>query len=149
MTAGTLYTSLGIAVGNTLEALVGAYIINTWAGGREAFDTPLGVAKFAASCFAPATVISATIGIATLSVAGFAQLVRSEHHLGDVVDGRFRGRAGDHARARVVGDRAAARVAVAGAGAIGAGLSRGHRRRAVCVQPADRAGRHPHAARVL
>jgi len=73
MTAGTLYTSLGIAVGNTLEALVGAYIINNWAGGRAAFDTPLGVAKFAASCFAPATVISATIGIATLSIAGLAE----------------------------------------------------------------------------
>jgi two-component sensor histidine kinase/integral membrane sensor domain MASE1 len=73
MTAGTLYTSLGIAVGNALEALVGAYIINNWAGGREAFESPWGVAKFVASSFAPATVISATVGIATLSIAGLAQ----------------------------------------------------------------------------
>src|SRR5439155_23491481 len=31
-------TSVGIAVGNTLEAVVGAYLVTKFAGGRDAFD---------------------------------------------------------------------------------------------------------------
>jgi len=72
MTAGTIITSLGIAVGNTLEAVVTAHIVNRWAGGQEVFDTPLNVAKFACACFTSGTVISATLGVTTLSLAGFA-----------------------------------------------------------------------------
>ena len=71
-TAGTLETSALIALGNTLEAAVGGFLIERWAGGRAAFCTPAGVAKFALVSVGPATVISASIGVATLSVAGFA-----------------------------------------------------------------------------
>ena len=71
-TAGTLETSALIAVGNTLEAVVGGLLIRHWAGGRETFRTPAGVAKFALVVVGPATVISATVGVVTLSVAGFA-----------------------------------------------------------------------------
>jgi len=39
-TAGTVGTSLGIATGNTLEALLGAYLVNRYANGRDAFDRP-------------------------------------------------------------------------------------------------------------
>jgi hypothetical protein len=35
-TTGSLSTSLAIAAGNTLEALVGAYLVNRFAGGRSA-----------------------------------------------------------------------------------------------------------------
>src|SRR5437867_9187210 len=38
LTAGTPLTSMGIAAGNTLEALLGAYLVNRWAGGRSSFD---------------------------------------------------------------------------------------------------------------
>src|SRR5205823_1596682 len=37
-TAGNLATSLGIAIGNTLEAVCGAWLINGFAGGVHAFD---------------------------------------------------------------------------------------------------------------
>src|SRR5713101_3901348 len=39
-TAGSAATSIGIAAGNTLEGLVGAYLVNEFAGGRHAFDRP-------------------------------------------------------------------------------------------------------------
>ncbi|MEJ2433572.1 MAG: MASE1 domain-containing protein, partial [Pseudolabrys sp.] len=42
--AGTLQSSAAIAVGNTLEAVVGGFLIGRWAGGREVFGTALGVA---------------------------------------------------------------------------------------------------------
>src|SRR5574341_1393825 len=37
-TYGTGWTSLGIATGNTLEGLVGAYLVNRYAHGRNLFD---------------------------------------------------------------------------------------------------------------
>src|SRR6266702_1092662 len=46
-TAGSVGTSLAIATGNTLESLVGAYLINRWSDGRSTFDTPAGVARYA------------------------------------------------------------------------------------------------------
>src|SRR5574341_2561055 len=36
-TAGTVATTFGIATGNTLEGLVGAALVERWAGGRRAF----------------------------------------------------------------------------------------------------------------
>src|SRR5439155_975986 len=39
-TAGTVATSLGIAAGNTLEGLTGAYLVNRFAGGIHAFERP-------------------------------------------------------------------------------------------------------------
>ncbi len=71
-TAGTLETSAILALGNTLEAVVGGFLIARWSGGVDTFASPAGVAKFAAISFAPATVISATIGVVTLGVAGLA-----------------------------------------------------------------------------
>ena len=71
-TAGTLETSACIALGNTLEGVVGGYLIERWSGGRETFTSPLRVAKFALVAVGPGTIISATIGLVTLSVAGLA-----------------------------------------------------------------------------
>jgi two-component sensor histidine kinase len=71
-TAGSLATSLAIAGGNTLECLLGAYLVNRWSHGQQTFDTPGGVARFALICFMPSTVVSATIGVVSLSLAGFA-----------------------------------------------------------------------------
>jgi PAS domain S-box-containing protein len=71
-TAGTYETSAAIALGNTLEGVVGGFLIERWSGGRETFASPLRVAKFALVSVGPATVISATVGVVTLSVAGFA-----------------------------------------------------------------------------
>jgi PAS domain S-box-containing protein len=71
-TAGTLETSAVIAAGNTLEAVVGGFLIGRWSGGARTFSTPAQVAKFALVCVGPATVVSASIGVTTLCVAGFA-----------------------------------------------------------------------------
>jgi PAS domain S-box-containing protein len=71
-TAGSLSTSGLIAVGNTLEGLIGGWLVNRWSNGRNTFDTPTGVAKFALISLAPGTMVSATIGVTTLSVAGYA-----------------------------------------------------------------------------
>ena len=72
ITAGTVATSIAIAAGNALEALVGALLMSRWAQGRDAFETPLGIAKFAAVVLCAATPVSATIGVGALSLAGFA-----------------------------------------------------------------------------
>jgi integral membrane sensor domain MASE1 len=40
-------TSFSIATGNSLEAFLGAFILNKWLAGPSAFESPLGIAKFA------------------------------------------------------------------------------------------------------
>jgi two-component sensor histidine kinase len=70
-TAGSISTSLAIATGNALESLVGAYLINRYSNGRSTFDTPAGVARFVLICLL-ATMISATFGVGSLSLAGYA-----------------------------------------------------------------------------
>ena len=67
-TSGSLATSAAIAAGNTLESVVGAYLIHRWSHGVNTFDTPAGVGRFAAICFV-STAISATIGVFSLSLA--------------------------------------------------------------------------------
>lgn len=71
-TAGSFATSIAIAAGNSLEALVGAALVNRWSGGLRTFDTPAGVARFALIASVPATMISATIGAGSLALAGYA-----------------------------------------------------------------------------
>jgi len=70
-TAGSVATSLAIAMGNTLESAVGAYLINRWSHGVGTFETPAGVGRFAATCLVT-TPIAATTGVVSLSAAGFA-----------------------------------------------------------------------------
>ncbi|HYV33338.1 MAG TPA: MASE1 domain-containing protein, partial [Candidatus Limnocylindria bacterium] len=71
-TSGLVATSVGIAIGNSAEALLGAYLINKYALGREAFKRPQSVFKFAAlaATFGPAA--AATIGVTTLVLGGLA-----------------------------------------------------------------------------
>jgi len=71
-TAGSAATSIGIAIGNTLEGLVGAYLINRFAGGRNAFDRPVDIFKFAGLAGMLSTTVSPTFGVTSLSLAGFA-----------------------------------------------------------------------------
>jgi signal transduction histidine kinase len=71
-TAGSLATSAGIAAGNTLEGLVGAWLVNRFAGGRDAISRPRDILKFIALAAGLSTIVSATIGVTTLSIAGFA-----------------------------------------------------------------------------
>src|SRR5262245_26876789 len=73
LTAGSVFTSLAIAGGNTLEAVIACYLVRRWEGGEQVFDTPIGVAKFALISLA-ASVVSATIGVSSLTVAGYAEV---------------------------------------------------------------------------
>jgi PAS domain S-box-containing protein len=66
----TGWLSLAIGCGNTLEALVGVWLLRTFAGGVEAFRTPPGIAKFAIIMCGLATPISATIGVIALALSG-------------------------------------------------------------------------------
>src|SRR3954467_15879252 len=46
ITAGSLAISIAIGIGNTLEGLIGAWLVNRWCSGRACFATPVGVARF-------------------------------------------------------------------------------------------------------
>jgi len=70
-TAGTVLSSLGIAIGNTLEAVVGVWLVQQIANGVRAFDHAYDVFRFALA-LAISTVISASIGVTSLALCGFA-----------------------------------------------------------------------------
>ncbi|HVV74200.1 MAG TPA: MASE1 domain-containing protein [Verrucomicrobiae bacterium] len=72
-TQGTALTSLGIAAGNTLEALAGAYLVNRFAGGKMAFDRTRTLFRFMAVAAVASTCISATLGSSALCLTGFAR----------------------------------------------------------------------------
>jgi len=72
-TEGTVATSLGIAAGNTLEGLTGAYLVNRFAGGTHAFDRPQDILKLAVLAGTISTMVSATVGVTSLSLGGFAK----------------------------------------------------------------------------
>jgi signal transduction histidine kinase len=72
-TAGSVATAIAIATGNSLEAVVGAYLINRWSSGCNTFSTPNSVAKFALICFVIATPISASTGLTSLATAGYIE----------------------------------------------------------------------------
>ncbi len=71
-TAGSALTSLGIAGGNTLEALLGAYLVRRFARGAAAFERTQEIFKVAALAAVGSTAVSATIGVASLVLTGYA-----------------------------------------------------------------------------
>jgi diguanylate cyclase (GGDEF)-like protein len=71
-TVGTFLTSLGIATGNTLEGLVGAYLVTRFANGRNAFERGTDTFKFAILAGTVSTAVAATFGVTSLSLGGFA-----------------------------------------------------------------------------
>jgi PAS domain S-box-containing protein len=70
--AGSAATSLGIAGGNTLEAVLGAYLVQRFANGRDAFKRPVTIFAFALGAGLAATAVSATIGVTSLALGGYA-----------------------------------------------------------------------------
>src|SRR6516225_8752571 len=59
ITFGSIATSLAIAIGSTLEAVLTASLVRRWCT-QEPFGSPTRVAIFSGVTFAPGTVISAT-----------------------------------------------------------------------------------------
>jgi two-component sensor histidine kinase len=74
-TFGSISTSLAIAVGNTLEGAVAAWLVHKWCTRTGPFESPARVAIFAALTLAPGTMISATVGVGSLVLAGYANSV--------------------------------------------------------------------------
>ncbi|HEX4546312.1 MAG TPA: MASE1 domain-containing protein [Candidatus Acidoferrum sp.] len=78
-TAGSALTSMGIAGGNTLEGLLASYLVTRYANGRLAFEKTWDVLRFALYAGIMSTAVSATIGVTSLTLGGFAS--RSEFGL--------------------------------------------------------------------
>jgi len=72
-TQGSLATTLGIATGNTLEALLAAWGINRFANGARAFERARNTFKFVLIAAVLSTVVSATFGVTSLTLTGFAE----------------------------------------------------------------------------
>jgi diguanylate cyclase (GGDEF)-like protein len=71
-TTGALPTSLGIALGRTVEAVLAAHLV-TRAGGREAFGRPQRVLRFAVLAAGLSTAVGASLGLAALALGGHLQ----------------------------------------------------------------------------
>ena len=71
-THGTAATCAGIATGNTLEALAGAWLVRRYAHGRDALFSGLDAFRFTALAALLATAISATLGVLSVTLAGDA-----------------------------------------------------------------------------
>jgi signal transduction histidine kinase/CheY-like chemotaxis protein len=71
-TAGSVPSSLGIAFGNMLEAVAGAFLVTRFAGGLAAFDRAQDILRFSLLAGLTSTTISATIGVTSLVLSGDA-----------------------------------------------------------------------------
>jgi signal transduction histidine kinase/CheY-like chemotaxis protein len=69
-TAGSVATSLGVAVGNTLEAVLAVTLVERFAGGRAAFTTPTRILRFMLLGALLSPTVSATIGVLSLTLGG-------------------------------------------------------------------------------
>jgi len=76
-TAGSVATSFGIAAGNTLEAVVGAYLVGRYARGRHAFERSHDTFRYAAFAALGSTTISASVGVGSLALGGFLDPART------------------------------------------------------------------------
>ncbi len=71
-TTHSAISSLSVATGNTLEGLLGAYLVTKFASGRKAFEHYQSLLKFAFWAAAVSTAVSATAGTLTLCLARLA-----------------------------------------------------------------------------
>ena len=72
-TTGGLVAALAIATGNTLEAVVGAWLVERWAHGRQAFSSGATAIRYAILTALGATILSATLGVLALAAKGLAE----------------------------------------------------------------------------
>jgi len=71
-TAGSTVSSLAIATGNTLEGLIGALLVNYVANGRRCFAQQGDTLKFVLLAAVCSTAVSATFGVTSLALGGYA-----------------------------------------------------------------------------
>jgi len=71
-TSGDLSSSVGIAIGNTLEALAGSYLVRRFAGGARFMSRSGDVFRFVFFGALLASTISAVVGVTSLALRGMA-----------------------------------------------------------------------------
>src|SRR6266568_3618917 len=69
-TTGAVLPSIGIAIGNTAEGLLGSYLVNRFARGGRVFDRVRDIVRFTALAALVSTTLSAAIGVTSLAVGG-------------------------------------------------------------------------------
>jgi diguanylate cyclase (GGDEF)-like protein len=69
-TTGAVLPSIGIAVGNTVEGLLGSYLVNRFARGGRVFDRVRDIFRFTVLAALLSTTVSATIGVVSLATGG-------------------------------------------------------------------------------
>src|SRR5204863_121058 len=69
-TTGHLSSSVAIAAGNTLEGVIGALLVHRFARGCRAFERPQDVFKYVILAGLLATLVSPTVGVTSLALAG-------------------------------------------------------------------------------
>lgn len=72
-TAGPMWTSTTIALGNTLEAVIGVALVQRFAGGAVCFDRSHTLFWFVVCAGVLGTAVSASVGVVTLVLSGNAQ----------------------------------------------------------------------------
>ena len=72
----TVATTVAIASGNTLEALLGAWLVNHFANGPKVFERAKSTFNFVLLAGLISTTVSATFGVTSLTLGGFAQADR-------------------------------------------------------------------------
>jgi PAS domain S-box-containing protein len=73
---GSVWTALGIASGNTFGSLLGAFLVTRFANGRDAFRRARDIFAFAVLAGFLGTAVSATLGVTSLSLGGYASWER-------------------------------------------------------------------------
>ena len=71
-TAGAIGTSLGIALGNTLEGIAASYLVEKYSNGKSTFYRVRNIFRFVILAAFLSTTISANIGVVTLLLGGQA-----------------------------------------------------------------------------
>src|SRR5467141_5082072 len=71
-TAGSVLTSLGIATGNTLEAVLGSFLVIRFANGPNVFEKSWDILRFALYTGILSSAVAATFGVTSLTLCGFA-----------------------------------------------------------------------------
>jgi len=71
-TFGTVLTSVGIAAGNTLEAVIACVLVTRFANGVRTFDRTWDILRFALYAGLLSTAVAATFGASSLALDGFA-----------------------------------------------------------------------------
>jgi PAS domain S-box-containing protein len=73
-TSANVLVALGIAAGNTLEAMAAAWLVLHYAGGRATFERTPDIARFTALAAFAATTIAASVGTLMLLATGLGPL---------------------------------------------------------------------------